>query len=278
MDNNNKRQKNAARDPFGRGLGSKSYVYTLLSITGVLAFFLIWQLLVEAGLLEQRYLEKPTKIIALFFSKLTVKEPDGATLLQHIWASLSVSLTGLFMAIVVGLPLGSLMGWYKGLDKFMRPIFEIVRPIPPVSWIPLTILWLGIGLQAKAFVIFFAAFIPCVINSYTGVKMTRQSLINVAKTCGCSKFEIFRKVCIPSALPMMFAGIRVALGNAWATLVAAEMLASTAGLGYMITMGRNFARPDLIVLGMCTIGGIGAIFNGVFSVIEKNVIKWRVGA
>lgn len=123
-------------------------------------------------------------------------------------------------------------------------MFEILRPIPPISWIPLTILWLGIGIKAKAFIIFFAAFIPCVINSATGIEQTNKTLINVAKTCGASNVEIFFKVGIPSALPIMFAGIRVALGNAWATLVAAEMLAANSGLGYMILMGRNYARAD----------------------------------
>ena len=108
------------------------------------------------------------------------------------------------------------MGWFRGFDKFMRPIFEILRPIPPVSWIPLTIIWMGIGLQAKAFIVFFSAFVPCVINAYTGIKQSSPVLINVAKTCGASNFTVFRKIGIPSAMTMTFAGIRVALGNAWA--------------------------------------------------------------
>ena len=103
---------------------------------------------------------------------------------------------------------------------------------------------------------------------------TSQTLINVAKTCGASNFEIFIKVGIPSSLPIMFAGIRVALGNAWATLVAAEMLAANSGLGYMILMGRQFARADIVILGMI-IGLVGALFTGILSFIERNVIKWR---
>jgi NitT/TauT family transport system permease protein len=167
------------------------------------------------------------------------------------------------------------MGWYKAIDRFMRPIFEIIRPIPPVSWIPLTIVWLGIGLNAKAFIVFFSAFVPCVINSYTGIKQTSPVLINVSKTFGASNNTIFWKIGIPSAMTMTFAGLKVALGNAWATLVAAEMLAASAGLGYMILMGRQFARPDIIILGIVLIGVIGTLFTAILNRIEHKVLGWK---
>jgi len=264
-----------AKDPLGRGRGCSSYMYTMLSAAGVLSFLFLWQIALEAGLLSDRYVSRPTELIFLFFQKFSDTTPDGSTLPVAILASLKVSLTGLIVAIFTGIPLGMLMGWYKGIDKFVRPLFEVLRPIPPISWIPLTIVWLGIGLKAKAFIIFFAAFIPCVINSYTGIKLTSKTLINVAKTFGASNFTTFIRVGIPSAMPMAFAGIRVALGNAWSTLVAAEMLAATAGLGYMILMGRSFARPDIIMLGMIVIGALGALFTGVLNFFEKKVIKWR---
>ena len=148
-------------------------------------------------------------------------------------------------------------------------------PIPPISWIPLTIIWMGIGLQAKAFIVFFSAFVPCVINSYTGVKQTNPVLINVSKTCGASNIETFFKIGIPSAMTMAFAGIRVALGNAWATLVAAEMLAANAGLGYMILQGRQFARADLIILGIVIIGVIGVLFTWILGLCERKVLRWK---
>lgn len=248
--------------------------YIVLSIVGVGGFFLIWQLLVMTGIINSKYLAAPTDIIQLLFYKMTESAPDGNTLPINILSSLKVSLTGLGIALITGVPLGWIMGWYKWVDRFVTPIFEILRPIPPISWIPLTILWLGIGLKARAFIIFFAAFIPCVINSYTGIKQTNKTLINVAKTFGASNFEIFIKVGIPSSLPITFAGIRVALGNSWSTLVAAEMLASSAGLGYMILMGRAFARPDIIVLGMLVIGIIGAIMTGILSYAENKIVKW----
>lgn len=218
----------------------------------------------------------PTQIIKLFFVKITDPTPDGAVLGVHILGSLKVVLTGFLLAITIGVPLGLFMGWYRGFDKFMSPIFEILRPIPPVSWIPITIIWMGVGLKAKAFIVFFSAFVPCVINAYTGIRQTSQVLIDFSKTCGASNFEIFYKIGVPSSMVMTFAGIRVALGNSWATLVAAEMLAASVGLGFMIQQGRMFARPDIIILGIVVIGAIGVFLTFILKKVENKVLKWRL--
>ncbi len=252
-----------------------AFQLTMLSITGVLSFLLLWQLAVAAGLLPSRYVPMPSKVVELFFLKWSDPNPDGAVLGAHIVSSLQVALSGFFLAVAVGVPLGLTMGWFKGFDSFMRPIFEILRPIPPVSWIPITIIWLGLGLKAKAFIVFFSAFVPCVINAYTGIRQTSGVLINVAKICGASNFTVFRTIGIPSAMTMTFAGIRVALGNAWATLVAAEMLAANVGLGYMIQQGRQFARPDIIILGIVVIGMLGVVFTWLLGLVEGKVLGWK---
>lgn len=250
-------------------------MYLMLSISSVVVFLLLWEMCSDLGWVNSRYLAAPSKIFALFITKLTDPNPDGAVLGVNVLSSLQVSLTGFFLAIAIGIPLGLLMGWYKGFDSFVRPIFEIVRPIPPVSWIPLTIVWLGIGLPAKSFIVFFSAFVPCVINAYTGIRQTSPVLVNFAKTCGASNFTTFWHIGIPSSLTMVFAGVRVALGNAWATLVAAEMLAASSGLGYMILMGRQFARPDLILLGIVVIGVIGVLFTALLGLVENKVLGWK---
>lgn len=251
------------------------YQNTMLSIIGILGFLIIWQVLAITGLVDGRYLSSPIKVVSLFMTKLTDPNPDGAVIGVNILSSLTVALSGFGLAVIIGIPLGLLMGWYKGFDSFMRPIFEIIRPIPPVSWIPLTIVWLGIGLQAKALIVFFAAFVPCLINSYTGIRQTSEVLKNVAKTFGASYFTIFWKVGIPSSMTMTFAGVKVAIGNAWATLVAAEMLASSSGLGYMILMGRQFGRVDLVILGIAVIGVIGTIITVVINALENKVLGWK---
>ena len=141
--------------------------------------------------------------------------------------------------------------------------------------IPLTIVWLGIGLPAKSFIVFFAAFVPCLINAYTGIRQTKAVLINVGKTFGATNFTIFWKVCIPSSMTMTFAGVKVAIGNAWATLVAAEMLASSSGLGYMILMGRSYGRVDLVILGIVVIGLLGVVISALINSAENLVLGWK---
>lgn len=250
--------------------------YIFLSAAGILSVLIIWQLVVMVGLVDEKMLPAPTKILDTLLFKVGNKAPDGNMLLVNIIASLQVALSGFLVAIVVGVPLGLLMGWWTYADRFIRPIFELVRPVPPIAWIPLVVVWMGVGLKAKALIIFFTAFVPCVINSYTGIKLTDQTLINVSRTFGASNFEIFRKVGIPSSLPMVFAGIRVALGNSWSTLVAAEMLAASAGLGYMIQIGRTVARPDIVIVGMVVIGAIGAILSMFLSKAEKYFLRWKI--
>ena len=252
-----------------------TYQNTMLAVSGVLLFFIIWQVLCSTGIVPSKYLSKPLEVFNLFIIKLSDTNPDGAILSVNILSSLQVALAGFALAIVIGVPLGLLMGWYRGFDAFMRPIFEIIRPIPPVSWIPLTIVWMGIGLKAKAFIVFFAAFVPCLINSYTGIRQTSEVLKNVSKTCGASNFTTFWKVGVPSALTMTFAGVKVAIGNAWATLVAAEMLAASSGLGYMILMGRSYGRVDLVILGIVVIGVIGTAITYVIGLVERRMMRWR---
>lgn len=263
------------KTPVKKGVKPSNLKYVLLSMASVLVFLGIWEAACRLGWVSDKILAPPSRIFEVFYIKLSSPHPDGSTIQKNILVSLQVSLTGLILAIAVGTPLGLLMGWYKGVDRFVRPLFEIIRPIPPIAWIPLTILWVGIGLKAKAMIIFFSAFVPCVINSYTGIKGTAMVHINVAKTFGATNWQQFTKVGVPSAMPMAFAGMRIALSAAWGTLVAAELLAANAGLGYMISMGRQFVRPDIIVLGMITIGVLGFIFTALFGKIENIVVKWR---
>lgn len=250
--------------------------YIFLSIATILAFLVFWQLIVSWGIVSQRAVASPTQVFNTFIEKLTGSVvPDGQTLLQNIGTSLEIAMYGFLLGVVIGIPLGLLMGWYKVFKGLVRPIFEILRPIPAIAWIPFTIIWFGIGFEAKVFIIFFSSLIPCVVNSYSGILMTNVDYVNVAKTCGASNFQAFTRVGFQASLPYVFAGMRIGLGSAWATLVAAEMLAANSGLGYMIVMGRQFARPDIIILGMVTIGAIGLIITKLFEMLEKKILGRR---
>ena len=216
------------------------------------------------------------QVIDVIITKIGDPRPDGNTLIENILSSFKLAMIGFFLALIVGLPLGLLMGWYRPLDKLVKPIFELIRPLPPIAWIPIVIVLLGIGTVAKSFIIFFTTFVPIVINSYTGIRETNQVYINYAKTCGYSNWRVFWTIGIPSAMPLAFAGMVIALGNGWGTLIAAEMLASSSGLGYMIFMGRNYGRIDIIIAGMLVIGLIGLGLTTALSKIENYVLKWRI--
>lgn len=246
-----------------------------LNLSGLVMFFGVWELIVDIGLISEKKLVAPSAVFMTFLDKLTNVVPDGNTIIAHTLTSLQLVLIGFLLSCLIGVPLGLLMGFFKPAEHFFTPIFEIVRPIPPLAWIPIVIVALGIGIEAEAFIIFVAAFVPCVINSYTGIRATNKTLLDVARTAGATNAQLFFKVGIPSALPMVFTGIKVSFGSAWATLVAAEMIASTVGLGFMIQQGRNAVRPDIVILGMSVIGLIGAALTGLLSILEKKALPWR---
>ncbi|WP_211292897.1 ABC transporter permease [Neomoorella humiferrea] len=247
----------------------------MTSLFFLYATLVLWYTVVHFEIISKTLLASPTEVITTFWSKLSNRAPDGATLGTHFKTSLTLALTGYISAVVIGVPLGLLMGWYKKVDDIVKPIFEVIRPIPPIAWIPLAILWFGIGLPAKAFIIWLSAFVPSVINSYAGIKLTEPVLINVARTFGATNWETFLRIGVPSALPMVFTGLRLSLSSAWMTLVAAELLAATEGLGYMIQMGRTLSRPDVIIVGMLTIGFTGAIMAYVLERFEVKLAPWR---
>lgn len=248
-----------------------SRVLKILPYASLIGFFVIWQLAVDLGIIPRVMLATPSQVISLFFDKLTQENPDGALLAVHMITSLEEVLTGYFLALLIGIPLGLLMGWFVVAEGLARPLFEIIRPIPPVAWIPLAIFWFGIGLTGKVFIIWASGVVPCVINSYVGVRMTNPTLIQMARTYGASDWQIFKDICVPSALPMVFGGLQIALAAAWTTLVAAELIAADAGLGFLITMGRRLLMPDMIVLGMLLVGLTGVIVGVIIDKVERRL-------
>ena len=246
-----------------------------ISMVSFVVFILVWELICQYEIIGPYQLVPPSEVITVFFEKFTQVNPDGGLLQQHAAASLLLALTGFLVAVLVGVPLGLFMGWYPKVNMLVRPIFDAIRPIPPIAWIPIAILWLGIGMPAKAFIIFLAAFVPCVINSYTGIRLTNPVLIRVAEIYGASNFETFRKIGVPSAIPMIFTGMKLSLNAAWTTLVAAELLAASVGLGFMIQQGRRLARPDVIIVGMLTIGLLGALMSWILTRIEARFASSR---
>lgn len=246
----------------------------IISICSLSTFFVIWYIATAVLHLMPDYaLPSPVQVLEAFISKLTKKAPDGATLFQHIAASLKVALSGYFLGASVGIPLGICMAWYRRIDLFVTPLFDLIRPVPTIAWIPLMILWFGIGLGAKAAIIFVSAFVPCVINTYAGIKQTKPVHLWVAQTFGASRTKMLFTVAVPTAMPLIFTGLRISLGTAWMTLCAAEMLAANKGLGYMIQLNRALGRADMIIVGMLTIGAIGTLFTVLLGRLERIIVK-----
>jgi NitT/TauT family transport system permease protein/taurine transport system permease protein len=246
----------------------------LLSIASVCMIIIVWYVCIDIlHLKPQTVFPGPVKVLQSIIRKITIKAPDGATLIGHTLTSLKVAFTGYGLGILVGLPLGIAMAWNKWADRFIRPLFDLIRPVPGLAWIPVFILLFGIGLIPKAMVIFLGAFVPCTVNSYTGIRQTQEVHLWVGDVFGASNRQKLFKIAVPSATPMIFTGLRVAMGSSWTALVGSEMLASSQGLGFMIQNARSIARPDLVIVGMLVIGVIGAIFDGVLRIIELRVAK-----
>lgn len=165
------------------------------------------------------------------------------------------------------------MAWYKKVDLFARPIFDLLRPVPGLAWIPLMIILFGIGITPKIVTVFLSAFVPCVLNSYTGIRQTKDVHLWVGQTFGRKRYTDAAKYRNSDGFTDDYDGNQVALGAAWTCIVAAEMLASTKGLGYMIQQARGIYRPDIIICGMIAIGAIGAVFSGILSLIENKIVK-----
>lgn len=242
-------------------------------VISVFVFLGLWYLATAVlELVPARSLPDPIKVFSTLIKKMYIKIPDGATLPQHIWASLKVAMLGYVFGVIIGVPTGIAMGWFKWVDKIVRPVFDFIKPIPPLALIPVMIVIFGISIQSKASIIFFSTVIPCIINSYSGIKQTNQIHLWVSRTFGATNSQQLFTVALPSSMPMVIAGLRVAMGSSWMGLVAAELLGSTSGIGYLISVGRALLRADLILVGILTLGIIGILISFGFDLLEKILV------
>ncbi|HWQ63297.1 MAG TPA: ABC transporter permease [Methanospirillum sp.] len=200
----------------------------------------------------------------------------GATLYENATVSLQRVLIGFFLAVILAVPLGIMCGWSKTIDEYINPVIQILRPVPPIAWMPLAIAWFKIGFGSLTFIIFIGAFFPVLISTIEGVLAIRVRWLEVAQTLGATTSEKFLTVVIPGALPNIWTGFRLAFGVSWMCLVAAEMLPGTsAGLGYLIMYAYNLGQIQVIVAGMIVIGIIGIIFDYLFKFGQARLFGWQ---
>ena len=244
----------------------------------LLILLILWQGLSSLKVIPTPLLPSPVKIFLGLKDLLVIGMPPGHLLPNHILYSLYRVALGFFGAVLLGVPVGLLMGASHRLRRIVNPLVELVRPIPPLAWIPIAILWFGIGMKSAAFIIFLGAFFPIVLNTVSGVLAINPIYFEAAQTLNAKKKDIFFKVLIPGAIPSIFVGMRIGVGIGWMTLVAAEFtgVRTGYGLGYMIMTARDIQRPDEILAGMLVIGLIGYLINAGLKACERTFVKWRV--
>jgi len=247
-------------------------VATLVAVVG------LWFLLTTVtGLVSGARFPSPAE----FWQSLTQIQGRGyagATLVDHALHSLKLVAMGFAVAVLTGVPLGLWMGWSRRAEAFVNPIFLIIRPIPPLAWIPLAILWLGLGDAAKIMVIWFSAFVPSVINAFTGVRNIDRPVLEAARMLGTPRWRMVGEVIVPASLPMIFTGLRLSLQASWTTLVAAELVGALVGVGFVLNMAQQDIYPGMILVGMVTVGLLGWATTMLLGVAERRALAWNVAA
>ena len=243
----------------------RKILFPLLLISG---FLLIWHLITALGVVHSALLPSPLEVLA----SVVVLQQKGL-LLGHIGASLFRVFGGFVLAALFAIPLGIVMGWSRSLHGAFDPLLQIIRPISPIAWIPLAILWFGIGNKPAIFIIFITAFFPIFIGTVEATKNVDSFLIKAARNFGARGIDLFRKVIFPAIFPEIMTSLRIALGISWVIIVAAEMVGMRSGLGYLILDARNFLQIDTIVAGMIIIGLIGLVLDRMMKFGERLVRK-----
>lgn len=210
----------------------------------------------------------PTEVATTAFQMIASGE-----LLYHLMVSLKREGIA-FLFALTAIPLGVLMGWSKALHTQLDPIVEILRPIPPLAWIPLSILWFGIGDAQNQFIIFLGMFFPILLNTIEGVRSVDRNLIRAARSLGAPERAVLRRVVFRAAIPQIVTGIRVGLGFGWMALVAAELVGASSGLGFLINDARSVLRTDIIVVGMLTIGVTGLVIDSAIRFAMRLLLPW----
>jgi len=246
-----------------------------LGLLAILIALAVWQFVAAVIIRYPFILPAPTDVFAAVVSLV-----HEGTLLLDLQASLVHFAIGLGMALLVGIPVGILMGWNRRLDAFLDPLVEIFRPVPPLAWIPFAIIWFGLTASAAGFIIFIGAVFPIIINTYSGFRGVPRVFVEAGKMLGCTRSrDLIRYIAFPAALPSVAAGIRIATGVGWMCLVAAELFGvSNYGLGQKLWFFYNLHRMDSVVVYMIILGLIGLAFDMIFRYyIERYFLKWQTG-
>ncbi|MBR1691109.1 MAG: ABC transporter permease [Oscillibacter sp.] len=241
---------------------------------GIFIFLCIWYAAAKLTSLG-RVMPDPVTVFGGFFRAFV--EPIGTkTMALHILISLRRMLIPYAIGGFFGVLVGVLMGWYKTADAIFMPYIQMLRPIPPIAWIPLSIIWFGFDEGSKYFLIFLACFFTIALTTYNGVHSVDETLIRAAKMLGAKDSQLFTTIVLPTTVPYIFSGLQVALGSAWATIVAAEMIRSSEGVGWLIVRGQDVGNMTQIMIGIVAIALTGLLITTIMRGVESKLCAWTV--
>lgn len=242
-------------------------VYTREMLILPIILIIIWYIVCDVFQMVPSYMFPGPVDVANSFVKLIV----SGQLFRDILDTLYKVLFGMLLASVVGITLGIVLGWFKRLETLCRLVISILRPIPPIAWIPFSIIWFGIGLGPAVFIIFMGCVFPILISTIDGVHRTDSVLIEAAQSFGASNAQMLTEVILPSSLPHIVSGLKVAMGIALMCTISGEMIGSSSGIGYMILTSTNLFDTGSTVVGMLVIGIIGIIFDYIFTKVQERI-------
>jgi ABC-type nitrate/sulfonate/bicarbonate transport system permease component len=250
-------------------LGNRWFLYGV----STLAFFLVWDMAAVARIFSSG-LPRPYDVVLQLW-RMMFDPLAGKSLLGHIWASTQRILIGFTIASLVAVPLGLMMALNRYVNAIVKPLFDLLKPMPPLAWISIAILWFGIGETSKVFIIIIGTFVPCLLDAYNGVRLVEPELYDVVRMLGGNRRDEIIQVCFPAAFPAIFAGLQIALSIAWSCVLAAELVSARSGLGFIIILGMNLSRPAMVVGGMVVIALVAWAMSQLVSGLERFVCPWK---
>lgn len=252
------------------GEGSSFYI----SLTTISLFAVLWYIATNYGWIKPIFLPSPQATYLQFYEYLTGIAND-----KPLWEHFAASMLRVFSAFALGcvtaIPIGIAMGMSRVWKGIFDPPIELLRPLPPLAYLPLIIIWFGIGEVPKVLLIFLSCFAPLAMAARSGMRSASQEQMNAAYSMGASYGQVIRHVVLPAAMPEILVGMRVSIGFGWSTLVAAEMVAANVGLGQMVLNASNFLRTDIVVMGIIVIGSVAYLFDLLMRWVEDKVVPWR---
>lgn len=239
----------------------------------ILAFFLAWDFAATTEVLKGG-LARPHQVLLQATSMISDRLA-GLSLWGHIWASTQRILIGFAVAAVVAVPLGLLMALNPYINAVVKPVFDLFKPMPPIAWISISILWFGIGETSKVFIIVIGTFVPCLLNAYNGVRLIEPQLYDVVRVLGGNRRDEILQVCFPASFPAIFAGLQISLSIAWTCVLAAELVSSRSGLGFIIFQGMTLSKPAMVLAGMILIALVAWLTTLLVTGLERVLCPWK---